>query len=298
MLLLNILKLYDQCFLQEKTFVESFFGKDSSLLGKILQMSAEKILNSLKSSLRKCRDYRILACCLNQIKLASDELHDDAFLDQVLEVMIRFMDAAVELQAQSILNFPFSPLMLDPLADRLNQAVVEYSSLGILFDRLVDSYEQRIVRERSVHSSEVEQSAFMINCYNHLMAVLPSLGNKLSGHLDSFAALLCSGIILQGTSESATFEELNSRTALFNGKLSQILSTSVDTLKGIILTEDIRFKISSLLCHRLDCIYEKLCHDRQLYVDPLQLDTLVPLNILKDQLATFKSFFPSSTTSQ
>ena len=295
MLLLNILKLYDQCFTQEQAFVENFFGKDNSkLLTRITQPAQEKIMKSIESSLGRCQDYRILACCLNQIKLALDELHDDPFLDRVVEALVRLMDAAVEVQAQSILSFPHGSFLLDPLADKLNQAILEYSTLDIPYDRLVDTYEQRLLRGQNEHPNELEQAAVMINCYNHLVQLLPkrvSLSSKLHGYLETFAALLCSQLIAN-VEGFDVFEALNGKTAVFNGNLTLVISSATDTLKNFILSDEMRYKVCNRFCHRVEVAYEELVQERQLYIDPLQLDTLVPENILKDHLSSLRTFFP------
>jgi hypothetical protein len=106
----------------------------------ILDKCREKIVFNMKEAFRNCNDYRILACCSNQIKLHGDEFGDEEFMDQIQELLSSFVERAVKLQADSISNYTINdkkktektPFPLDnSLINRICESVLEYQSLGI-----------------------------------------------------------------------------------------------------------------------------------------------------------------------
>lgn len=104
----------------------------------ILRACQEKIVFILKESFRNCNDYRILACCSNQIKLHNDEFGDEEFIDVIQELLSSFVERAVNLQAESINlytddqeeeareKFPVD----GDLNKRICESILEYQSLG------------------------------------------------------------------------------------------------------------------------------------------------------------------------
>ena len=105
----------------------------------ILVKCREKIVSNMKEAFRNCNDYRILACCSNQVKLHGDEFGDGEFIDSIQELLSSFVERAVKLQADSINNYineeetEKGPYPLDDsLIGRICESVLEYQSLGIL----------------------------------------------------------------------------------------------------------------------------------------------------------------------
>jgi hypothetical protein len=107
----------------------------------ILQACREKIIFILKESFRNCNDYRILACCSNQIKLHSDEFADEEFVDVIQELLSSFVERAVKRQAESISQYIDEDLDEEvgakfpidgSLIKRICESILEYQSLGIL----------------------------------------------------------------------------------------------------------------------------------------------------------------------
>jgi hypothetical protein len=109
-------------------------------VNSILQKCREKISYNMKEPFRGCNDYRILACCSNQIKLHADEFNDGEFIDTIQELLSGFVERAVKLQADSINNYinvdeegeeaqPNHPTD-GSLIKRICESILEYQSLG------------------------------------------------------------------------------------------------------------------------------------------------------------------------